>query len=67
MWVYITHLNFSEVSLAPCQIFDGIFCKESLSMIQQKGEFYNGGNKKAKHTNFPKKTNISHPLISTRM
>ena len=66
--VSIYYLNFSEVSLAPCQIFDGIFCKESLSMTQQKGEFYNGGNKKAKHTKFSKKNpNISHPLISTRM
>ena len=34
--------------------------------ITQKCESQNGGNKKAKHAKFSKKTNISYPLIHTR-
>ena len=34
--------------------------------ITQKCESQNGGNKKAKHAKFSKKTNIFYPLIHTR-
>ena len=36
------------------------------SIIRQKGESQNGGNKKTKHAKFSAKTNISYPLIRTR-
>ena len=32
------------------------------SVIRQKGESQNGGNKKSKHAKFSEKTNFSYPL-----
>ena len=37
----------------------------SSSIVRQKGESQNGGNKKTKETKFSKKINISYPLIRT--
>ena len=38
----------------------------SQSVIRQKGECQDGGNKKINHAEFSEKTNISQPLIRTR-
>ena len=38
----------------------------NLSIIRQKGESQNGGNKRTKYAKFSGKTNISYPLIRTR-
>ena len=35
--------------------------------MKQKGEFQNVGDKKTKYAKFSKKTNISYPLIRTRL
>ena len=46
-------------------MFRGIVNYVNSSVIKQKGESQNGGNKK-NHANFSEKTNISYPLILTR-
>ena len=50
----------------PYRVLSKVYSKRhSSSVIRQKGESENGGNKKNKADQIFRKTNISHPLIRT--
>ena len=64
--IYFSHFSFSAISRACFHIRRTLVSVHNSSVLWQKGESQNGGNKNTKHAKFSEKRTFFYPLIRTR-